>query len=146
MNGSKKIDSDYIEDLLNKLIDEYHIDENILSNLFGVDIEKIREYKKYESEFTEDLDVWSKKINVVLQLEYVMDVDLDSRLRGILSLLTNMYNLNTEFIAKISNVEEKYIIDFINGVECIPVEMKYSICATAMNLSLIFKNYECESF
>ncbi|NMS88567.1 hypothetical protein HGQ85_01415 [Clostridioides difficile] len=141
----KKIDSDYIEDLLNKLIDEYHIDENILSNLFGVDIEKIREYKIYESEFIEDLDVWSKKINVVLQLEYVMDVDLDSRLRGILSLLTNMYNLNTEFIDKASNVEEKYIIDFINEVDCIPVEMKYSICATAMNLSLIFKNYEYQS-
>lgn len=141
----KKIDNDCIEHLLNKLIDEYHIGENILSNLFGVDIEKIREYKKYENEFIEDLDVWSKRINVVLQLGYIMDVDLDSRLRGILSLLTNMYNLNTKFIAKASNVEEKYIIDFINGIDCIPVEMKYSICAAAMNLSLIFKNYECQS-
>lgn len=64
----EKIDNDYIEYLLNKLIDEYYINENILSNFCGVGIGKIREYKKYENEFIEDIDVCSKKINVALQL------------------------------------------------------------------------------
>ncbi|MCC0673257.1 MULTISPECIES: HTH domain-containing protein [unclassified Clostridioides] len=138
----KKIDSDYIEPLLNKLIDEYHINEDILSNLIKIESEKLRNYKKYEKEFTADLDVWARWINFVLQLEYTIDVDSDSRLRGILSLLIEIYEINIEFIAKVAHVEEQYLVDFINGVDYVPTEVKYSICATAMNLSLIFKNKE----
>lgn len=138
----KTIDSDYIEPLLNKLIDEYHVNENILSNLIKIEPEKLRHYKKYEKEFTADLDVWAKWINFVLQLEYTIDVDSDSRLRGILSLLIDIYEINVKFIAKVAHVEEQYVIDFINGVDYLPTEVKYSICATAMNLSLIFKNTE----
>ncbi|MCC0636717.1 HTH domain-containing protein [Clostridioides sp. ES-S-0001-02] len=138
----KKIDSDYIEPLLNKLIDEYHINEDILSNLIKIESEKLRNYKKYEKEFTADLNVWARWINFVLQLEYTIDVDSDSRLRGILSLLIEIYEINIEFIAKVAHVEEQYLVDFINGVDYVPTEVKYSICATAMNLSLIFKNKE----
>ncbi|MGX9757819.1 HTH domain-containing protein [Clostridioides difficile] len=138
----KKIDSDYIEPLLNKLIDEYHVNENILSNLIKIESEKLKNYKKYEKEFTADLDVWAKWINFVLQLEYTIDVDSDSRLRGILSLLIDIYEINVKFIAKAAHVEEQYVIDFINGVDYLSAEVKYSICATAMNLSLIFKNTE----
>lgn len=138
----KKIDSDYIEPLLNKLIDEYHINEDVLSNLIKIESEKLRNYKKYEKEFTADLDVWARWINFVLQLEYTVDVDSDSRLRGILSLLIEIYEINIEFIAKVAHVEEQYLVDFINGVDYVPTEVKYSICATAMNLSLIFKNKE----
>ncbi|MCC0664699.1 HTH domain-containing protein [Clostridioides sp. ZZV15-6597] len=102
----KKIDSNYIEPLLNKLIDEYYINENILSNLIKIESEKLRNYKKYEKEFTADLDLWAKWINFVLQLEYTIDVDSDSRIRGILSSLIDTYELNVEFIAKVAHVEE----------------------------------------
>ncbi|WP_255625639.1 hypothetical protein [Clostridioides sp. ES-S-0001-02] len=37
----KKIDSNYIEHLLNKLINEDSINENILSNLLEVEVEKL---------------------------------------------------------------------------------------------------------
>ncbi|MCC0740495.1 HTH domain-containing protein [Clostridioides sp. ZZV14-5902] len=63
-------------------------------------------------------------------------------LRGILSLLIDTYELNVEFIAKVAHVEEQYVVDFMNGVGYLPTEVKYSICTTAMNLSLIFKNTE----
>ncbi|HBG2115623.1 HTH domain-containing protein [Clostridioides difficile] len=139
---TKKIDKDYIESLLKKLIDEYHINENILSNLLDVETEKLKSYKKYEKEFTVDLDIWSKWINFVLQLEYIIDVDSDSRLRGILSLLINVYEINIEFIARTAHIEEKYLIDFINGEDYLSTEIKYKICATVMSLSLLFKNTE----
>ncbi|MCC0761797.1 hypothetical protein IR151_02150 [Clostridioides sp. ES-S-0006-03] len=54
----KKIDSNYIEHLLNKLINEDSINENILSNLLEVEVEKLKNYKKYEKELTIDLDTW----------------------------------------------------------------------------------------
>ena len=139
---TKKIDKNYIESLLKKLIDEYHINENILSNLLDVKTEKLKSYKKYEKEFTVDLDIWSKWINFVLQLEYIIDVDSDSRLRGILSLLINVYEINIEFIARAAHIEEKYLIDFINGEDYLSTEIKYKICATVMSLSLLFKNTE----
>ncbi|CCL34181.1 HTH domain-containing protein [Clostridioides difficile] len=139
---TKKIDKDYIESLLKKLIDEYHINENIISNLLEIETEKLKSYKKYEKEFTVDLDIWSKWINFVLQLEYIIDVDSDSRLRGILSLLINVYEINIEFIARTAHIEEKYLIDFINGEDYLSTEIKYKICATVMSLSLLFKNTE----
>ncbi|HGT1527447.1 TPA: HTH domain-containing protein [Clostridioides difficile] len=139
---TKKIDKDYIESLLKKLIDEYHINENIISNLLEIETEKLKSYKKYEKEFTVDLDIWSKWINFVLQLEYIIDVDSDFRLRGILSLLINVYEINIEFIARTAHIEEKYLIDFINGEDYLSTEIKYKICATVMSLSLLFKNTE----
>ncbi|ENY8941434.1 HTH domain-containing protein [Clostridioides difficile] len=139
---TKKIDKDYIESLLKKLIDEYYINENILSNLLEIETEKLKSYKKYEKEFTVDLDIWSKWINFVLQLEYIIDVDSDSRLRGILSLLINVYEINIDFIARAAHIEEKYLIDFINGEDYLSTEIKYKICATVMSLSLLFKNTE----
>ncbi|MCC0694295.1 hypothetical protein [Clostridioides sp. ES-S-0048-02] len=54
----KKIDSNYIEHLLNKLINEDSINENILSNLLEVEVEKLKNCKKYEKELTIDLDIW----------------------------------------------------------------------------------------
>lgn len=102
----------------------------------------MKSYKKYEKEFTVDLDIWSKWINFVLQLEYIIDVDSDSRLRGILSLLINVYEINIEFIARTAHIEEKYLIDFINGEDYLSTEIKYKICATVMSLSLLFKNTE----
>ena len=45
-----KIDGDYIENLLNRLVSQYYMNWDLLSNLFGVEEKKLRNYKQYEYE------------------------------------------------------------------------------------------------
>ena len=40
-----KIDGDYIENLLNRLVSQYYMNWDLLYNLFGVEEKKLRNYK-----------------------------------------------------------------------------------------------------
>ena len=54
-----KIDGDYIENLLNRLVSQYYMNWDLLSNLFGVEEKKLRNYKQYEYELFENFEHWN---------------------------------------------------------------------------------------
>lgn len=130
--------------LLNKLLDEYSMSEDFLLNLLKTDsIEKVKNYIIYQDELSKDINNWNKWMNIILQFEYMMETNEDARVRGILNLLTEVYNINTAFIAKLANIKEDELLIFINESNSrLNSDIKYKIASVAMNLSLTFRNSE----
>lgn len=141
---SNIIDSEHIQNLLNQLLDKYCIHEETLLNLLNVDdIEKIKNYIIYQDELSKNIDNWNNWVNIILQFEYVIETSEDVRVRGILSLLTEVYKINTSFIAKLANVEESDLLTFISENDSkLNSDIKYKISSVAMNLSLTLRNSE----
>ena len=138
------INNEYIQKLLNKLLDEYSMSEDFLLNLLKTDsIEKVKNYIIYQDELSKDINNWNKWVNIILQFEYMMETNEDARVRGILNLLTEVYNINTAFIAKLANIKEDELLIFINESNSrLNYDIKYKIASVAMNLSLTLRNSE----
>lgn len=138
------INNEYIQKLLNKLLDEYSMSEDFLLNLLKTDsIEKVKNYIIYQDELSKDINNWNKWVNIILQFEYMMETNEDARVRGILNLLTEVYNINTAFIAKLANIKEDELLIFINESNSrLNSDIKYKIASVAMNLSLTLRNSE----
>ena len=91
-----KIDGDYIENLLNRLVSQYYMNWDLLSNLFGVEEKKLRNYKQYEYELFENFEHWNLWTAKALILDY-MSLDLpDFRFKSYLELLVDGYKISTK--------------------------------------------------
>lgn len=139
MNDSK-IDGDYIEALLNRLVSDYKMTWELLSDLLGVEKSKLKDYKKYEYELFNDLEHWSSWTGKALMLDYMSLDSPDSRFKAYLELLVDGYKISTQSIAKLGNIDEQYVIDFYNDKIDIPVEIKYKLSSSITQLVIILKH------
>lgn len=135
-----KINGDYIENLLNRLVSQYYMNWDLLSNLFGVEEKKLRNYKQYEYELFENFEHWNLWTAKALMLDY-MSLDLpDFRFKSYLELLVDGYKISTKSIAKLANIDEEYIIDFLQDKSDIPIEARYKLGSCITQLIVILKN------
>lgn len=135
-----KIDGDYIEALLNRLVNDYDMSWMILSNLFGVEEIKLRNYKKYEYELFNDFENWNSWTLKALMLDSISLDSSDFRYKIHLKVLIDGYNLSTKSIAKFSNIDEQHISDFLNGKGDVPIEIKYKLGSCITQLLVVLKN------
>ena len=113
---------------------------DLLSNLFGVEEKKLRNYKQYEYELFENFEHWNLWTAKALILDY-MSLDLpDFRFKAYLELLVDGYKISTKSIAKLANIDEEYIIDFLQDKSDIPIEARYKLGSCITQLIVILKN------
>lgn len=138
--NTTKIDGDYIEDLLNRLVNDYDLSWELLSNLFGVEEIKLRDYKKYEYELFNDFEHWNSWTIKALMLDYMSLDSPDFRYKAHLEVLIDGYKISTKSIANFGNIDEQYVRDFLNDEIDVPIEVKYRLGACITQLLVIFKN------
>ncbi|MGX4601731.1 HTH domain-containing protein [Faecalimicrobium sp. JNUCC 81] len=136
-----KIDNIYIQNLLDKLVNEHGMSSELLSNLLNVDIEVIKNYKESEKDLFSDFDKFNLFTTQILMLEQISLNKPDFKLRTYLYILIDGYKLTTKSIAKFANVDEQLLVDFINDKE-ISIDVKYNLSSTVMSLLMIFKKIE----
>ncbi|CEK35717.1 MAG: hypothetical protein KIB00_17270 [Paeniclostridium sordellii] len=136
-----KIDGDYIEKLLNRLVNDYRMDWKLLSNILGVEANKLKNYKKYQRELFKDFNNWVCWTNKALMLDFISSDSADFRLKAYLKLLVDEYGINPESIAKFSKVNKSDVIKILNGyTDEISTEIKYNISSCIIKLVDIVKS------
>ncbi|MGL5347887.1 MAG: HTH domain-containing protein [Peptostreptococcaceae bacterium] len=135
-----KIDGDYIENLLNRLVDKYHMNWGLLSNLFGVEEYKLKNYKQYEYELFKNFEHWNSWTTKALMLDYMPSDLPDFRFKSYLELLIDGYKFSTKSIAELANIDEKYVIDLLYAKSNMPIETKYKLGSCITQLIVILKD------
>ncbi|MEN8076382.1 HTH domain-containing protein [Clostridioides difficile] len=137
-----KVDSDYIENILDILIVEYDFNIDTLSNLLNVEKDIIKNYKKYEKSISYDAAHLSSIINKILMLYNITNTDADFKFRAYLYVLVDYHNISSKTIAKMANIEEKEVLDFINEKDTISIDTRYKLASVIMNLRFMLKDIE----
>lgn len=135
-----KIDGDYIEALLNRLVNDYDMSWMILSNLFGVEEIKLKNYKKYEYELFNDFENWNSWTLKALMLDSISLDSSDFRYKAHLQVLIDGYKISTKSIAEFGNIDEQHVKDFLNGKGDVPIEVKYKLGSCITQLLIVLKD------
>ena len=135
-----KINGDYIENLLHRLVSKYYMNWDLLSNLFRVEECKLRNYKQYEYELFENFEHWNLWTTKALMLDYISSDLPDFRFKSYLELLIDGYKISTKSIAELANIDEKYVIDFLYGKSNIPIEARYKLGSCITQLIVVLKD------
>lgn len=137
-----KVDRDYIQNILDILIVEYDFNIDTLSNLLNVEKDIIKNYKKYEKSISYDAAHLSSIINKILMLYNITNTDADFKFRAYLYVLVDYHNISPKTIAKMANIEEKEVLDFINEKDTISIDTRYKLASVIMNLRFMLKDIE----
>lgn len=137
-----KVDRDYIQNILDILIVEYDFNIDTLSNLLNVEKDIIKNYKKYEKSISYDAAHLSSIINKILMLYNITNTDADFKFRAYLYVLVDYHNISPKTIAKMANIEEKEVLDFINEEDTISIDTRYKLASVIMNLRFMLKDIE----
>lgn len=137
-----KVDSDYIQNILDILIVEYDFNIDTLSNLLNVKKDIIKNYKKYEKSISYDTEHLSSIIDKILMVHNITNTDADLKFRAYLYVLVDYHNISPKTIAKMANIEENEVLDFINEKDTISIDTRYKLASVIMNLRFILKDIE----
>lgn len=137
-----KVDSDYIQNILDILIVEYDFNIDTLSNLLNVKKDIIKNYKKYEKSISYDAEHLSSIIDKILMVHNITNTDADLKFRAYLYVLVDYHNISPKTIAKMANIEENEVLDFINEKDTISIDTRYKLASVIMNLRFILKDIE----
>lgn len=137
-----KVDSDYIQNILDILIVEYDFNIDTLSNLLNVKKDIIKNYKKYEKSISYDTEHLSSIIDKILMVHNITNTDTDLKFRAYLYVLVDYHNISPKTIAKMANIEENEVLDFINEKDTISIDTRYKLASVIMNLRFILKDIE----
>lgn len=135
-----KIDSDYTQNILDRLINGY-IDKNTLANLLEVDSDVISNYKENMNDLWKNFDKFNFFMNKILMLEQITLDNPDFKLKVFLEILIEGYKINTKSISCFSKIEEDLIVKFLNNKD-IPINEKYKLQSSVMSLLITFKDIE----
>lgn len=76
------IDGNYIEKLLNRLVNNYRMDWKLLSNILDVEADKLKNYKKYQRELFKDFNNWVCWTNKAIMLDFISSDSSNFRLKA----------------------------------------------------------------
>ena len=76
--------------------------------------------------------------HLMTQLTLGMDIDIDSRLHGIIEMFPTVYNMDFSTLSSCVNIDEHIISDFMKGVS-LSSDQKYELAVKVMFLYYMFK-------
>ena len=135
-----EIDSDYTQNILDRLINGY-IDKDTLANLLEVDSDVIINYKENINDLWNNFDKFNFFMNKILMLEQITLDDPDFKLKAFLDILIEGYKISTKSISCFSKIDEDLILNFLDDKE-IPINEKYKLQSSVMSLLITFKDIE----
>ena len=72
----------------------------------------------------------------------ITNTDADLKFRAYLYVLVDYHNISPKTIAKMANIEENEVLDFINEKDTISIDTRYKLASVIMNLRFILKDIE----
>ncbi|MBE0069959.1 MULTISPECIES: HTH domain-containing protein [Thermoanaerobacterium] len=136
-----KYDSEGIRKKLLYVIDKYKITLNTLSKVTGIDINWLSDYINGKREI-DDLSDNLKGFfftDLIFLLSDGMEIDKDERIKGVIDVLVQIFDLKYETISLYAGLEKQDIENFMNDTNSINYEKKYKLAAACMMLHYIFK-------
>lgn len=125
------------EEMLKYLINEYKMNTKTLSKFLEVEPLVLENFNKIENSIPVirrgDIS------NTLAVLYYISEITSDERNRAVIDVLVQEHNIEFDTIARMADIEEEELINFMERNEQISYEIKYKIATISMFLHFLFK-------
>ena len=139
MERINQIPNKIIQQDLSNLIKDKKLTYDVLSNLTKVNSQWFADFidgKKVDSLSEETVHYINDLISI---LSLGSDIDIDTRLKSILEVFEQIYEMDIAVLANCIGIEKEIILNFMQNSKCVSTEQKYELAVKVMFLYYIFK-------
>lgn len=134
-----EIPNNIIQQELLDLIKDKKLTYNILSNLTKVNSQWFVDFvdgKKVDSLSGETIHYINDLVTI---LSLGADISIDTRLKSIIEVFEQIYEMDIEILANCIGIEKEIVLKFMKNSELISAEQKYELAVKVMFLYYVFK-------
>lgn len=139
MERINQIPNKIIQQDLSDLIKDKKLTYDVLSNLTKVNSQWFADFidgKEVDSLPEETVHYINDLISI---LSLGSDIDIDTRLKSILEVFEQIYEMDKTVLANCIGIEKEIVINYMQDSKCVSVEKKYELAVKVMFLYYIFK-------
>lgn len=134
-----QIPNQIIQRELSDLIKDKKLTVDVLSKLTKVNSQWFADFvdgKKVEPLSEETIHYINDLVGI---LSLGAEIDIDTRLKSILEVFEQIYEMDMEVLANCTGIEKEKILKFMQDSKCVSAEQKYELAVKVMFLYYIFK-------
>lgn len=137
-----KTPKDMVRENLQLAIKEYGIKLSTINKITGIDMNWLSNYlngskERDELSIEESGLLWEITIFLSGGIKMVSE---DERIKGVIDILTQIFEIDYKTISLYSGLKEQDIESFMTNTNSIDCEKKYKLATTSMMLHYLFKN------
>ncbi|WP_019908694.1 HTH domain-containing protein [Paenibacillus sp. HW567] len=127
------------EELLKIVIEKYRVSPQSLSKITGLDVNEINDLAQNKvSDVSKTSNIAFDQLIIMLSIGMEL-VDTNDRVKGIIEVLIQEYEITIETIALYANLSTENILSFFRDYDSIPYNEKYQLAVTSLFLHYLFK-------
>lgn len=139
MERINQIPNKTIQQELSDLIKDKKLTYDVLSNLTKVNSQWFADFidgKKVASLPEETIHFINELVTI---LSLGLDIDIDTRLKSIIEVFEQIYEMDIAVLANCIGIEKEIVLSFMKNSKCVSAEQKYELAVKVMFLYYIFK-------